>query len=117
MVWVNLDDKFPEHPNNDALSDAAFRLQVAAICYANRLRTDGHIPTDRPQRLVPRFRKATLDELLTKHTWERNGDGGYVIRDYLDWNKTREEIETEQERIRKMRSDAGKKGAAKRWQT
>jgi hypothetical protein len=40
-----------------------------------------------------------------------------VIHDYLDWNRSREQIETDRERIRKVRSEAGKKGAKARWHT
>lgn len=118
MTWVNLDDQFPEHPNNDGLSDAAFRLHVAGICYANRHLTDGRVAEEKVARLVPKFRKAALDELLAgdKPHWQLNGSG-YVIRDYLQWNKSRAEITEERERLHKMRSDAGKKGAASRWQT
>ena len=116
MPWVNLDDQFPEHPTNDALSDAAFRLQVAGICYCNRHLTDGHVPAAKVPRLIPRFRRQVLDELLVKH-WHMNGNDEYVIRDYLQWNKSRAEITEERERLHKMRSEAGKKGAASRWQT
>lgn len=107
MTWVTLDDEFPEHPKNDALSDLAYRLQVSGICYCNRQLSDGLIPASKVPRLVPRFRKAAVDELLKAHWIYHEAIDTYEIRDYLDWNKSRTQIEEESERQRKR--------AAKRW--
>jgi hypothetical protein len=110
MPWANLDDQYAEHPNNWDLSDAAFRLHTAAICYANRHTTDGEIPVSKVRTLVPKFRGTALAELLRGH-WVDKGDR-YEIRDFLDWNRSRAQIESERER----KSRAGRKGAQKRWQ-
>lgn len=109
MPWANLDDQYAEHPNNWGLSDAAFRLHTAAICYANRHLTDGRIAANKVRSLVPKFRKVALDELLADH-WIDKGDE-YEIRDFLDWNRSRAQVETERERKR----SAGRKGAQNRW--
>ena len=114
MPWVNLDDGFPSHPKVIRLSDSAFRLHVAGICYCNKHRTDGVIDADMAPLLVPRYRAKTLTELLDRGLWERHV-GVYKIHDYLDWNRSKAEIEVERERLRKVRSDAGKKGARARW--
>lgn len=111
MPWANLDDQYAEHPNNWVLSDAAFRLQTAAICYANKHTTDGEIPTSKARTLVPKFRPAALAELLDRGHWIDKGDV-YEIRDFLDWNRSKTQIDAERER----KSRAGKKGAQKRWQ-
>lgn len=115
MPFLNLDDNFADHPKVDALSDGAFRLHVAGLCYSSKHLTNGYIPADRAPRLVPRFRRAMLEELLGG-LW-LPALNGYEIHDYLDWNRSREEIEQDRERIKKARSEAGKKGAAKRWQS
>lgn len=108
MPWVNLDDKFPEHPKVDSLSDGAFRLHVAGICYCNRLRTDGLISYVKVPRLVPRYRRAMLEELLTKGIWyDRYAVEAYEIHDYLEWNDSREQIEAFREKQRR--------NAKKRW--
>lgn len=111
MPWVNLDDQFPEHPKVWELSDAAYRLHTAGICYANRYLTDGVVPSSKVQTLVPKFRKAALDELTDRAMWLPGPIGAWVIRDYLDWNRSRVEVEAERER----KSKAGKKGARSRW--
>lgn len=114
MTWVNLDDQFPEHPKIDKLSDAAFRLHVAAICYANRHLTDGYLDAARIPRLVPKHQKRFVTELVNADLWE-TVDGGYQIHDYLDWNKSRDEVETAQAKLSKVRAEAGRKGARARW--
>jgi hypothetical protein len=114
MAWANLDDKYPKHPKVVALSDSAFRLHTSGICYCAEFKTDGHISTEVIPALVPRFRRAALTELVEKGLWNLNGTG-YQIHDYLQWNRSKKQIETERERIHRTRSAAGKKGAAARW--
>lgn len=112
MTWVYLDDRYPEHPKIDGLSDGAFRLHTSAICYANSHLTDGIIPADRLSRLMPKFRKAYVTELTQRLLWiELPGGTHYEIHDYLDWNKSRAEVE----KRRVTRAEAGRKGAGKRW--
>lgn len=117
MAWVQLDDGFPEHPKNWALSDAAFRLHTAGIAFCNRQLTDGFISGSKVPALVPRFRKTALKELVDRGHWVPIMDGHiYEIRDYLQWNKSKDQITEERDRLKKIRSEAGRKGAEKRWQ-
>lgn len=123
MSWANLDDAFPKHPKALPLSDAAFRLHVSGICHAAQYELDGVLHAEAVPLLVPRYKRATLEELLRRGTWHDIGQGcgtdycrlgvpeSYVIHDYLQWNRSREQIEAERERKRK----AGRKGAEKRW--
>jgi hypothetical protein len=116
VTWVNLDDQMPEHPKIISLSDGAFRLHVSAIAYCNRFLTDGIIHAETVARLVPRFRRSYLDELLRRMLWvEIVAAATYEIHDYLDWNKSRAEIEEQRGYISKVRSEAGKRGARARW--
>jgi hypothetical protein len=110
MPWANLDDRFPTHPKVIGLTDGAFRLHVSGICYCAQYVTDGVIEAETVPLLMPRYRKQLLDELLRKGRWVPH-PAGFEIHDYLDWNRSREQIEAERERKRK----AGRKGAEKRW--
>jgi hypothetical protein len=114
MAWANFDDQFPKHPKVIGLSDAAFRLHTSGICYCNQYLTDGVIAAEAIHLLVPRYRKRSLDELLDRQLWVPRADD-YEIHDYLDWNRSRSEVAAEKERLHKMRSEAGKKGADARW--
>lgn len=109
-----------EHPKIVKLSDGAFRLHLSGIGYCNRYLTDGIIHADLVSRLIPKFRRAYLDELLgntngsASPLWLQHADA-YEIRDYLDWNSSRAEIQAKQNRISKARSEAGQRGAEARW--
>lgn len=123
MPWANLDDQFPKHPKVVPLSDAAFRLHVSGVCYVAQYLTDGLVDAETVPLLVPRYKRATLAELLRRGHWHSLGhgcdtatcppgrEGHYVIHDYLQWNRSREAVESERQRKR----DAGKKGAETRW--
>lgn len=115
MPWVVTDDQLPEHPKVWALSDAAYRLHSAAIYYCNRHTTDGKVPASKVRALVPRFRQSSLDELTDRAMWIPNSSGDYVLHDYLDWNKSKAEIEHHRDKLSTVRSAAGKKGAKTRW--
>ena len=107
MPWLPLDDGFPDHPKIIGLSDAAFRLHVAALCYAHRARTDGFIPTG----WVGRQHRAAT-HLVAARLWVPDPEeDGWLIHDYLGWNPSRAEVED----MKRRASEAGKRGAAKRW--
>lgn len=114
MPWANLDDQFPKHPKVVGLSDGAFRLHVAGICYCAQYKTDGRIDSDAVSTLVPRYKAKTLEDLLGRRLWLPVANG-YEIHDYLQWNRSRADIEAEQDRLHKLRSAAGRKGAQVRW--
>lgn len=110
MPWANLDDGMPHHPNVIGLTHGAFRLHISGICYCAENTTDGIIRTEIVPLLMPKYRSAYLAELMGRATWLPHPDG-YEIRDYLQWNRAKAQIDAERER----KSQAGKKGADKRW--
>lgn len=115
MPWANFDDQYPKHPKIVRLSDAAFRLHSCGICYCAQYLTDGLIDADAVPGLVPRFKRSALTELVERNLWIQHGQV-YEIHDYLEWNRSKEQVVEERERLRKQRSAAGKKGAEARWQ-
>lgn len=107
MAYLQIDDRFPDHPKVVGLSDAAFRAHVSALCYCSEHLTDGVFPRTVGDRLAkPRVRK----ELQAAGLW-LDSPGGYAIHDFLDWNASREQV-LERRDSRRM---AGAKGAASRW--
>lgn len=104
MVWVRLDDRFPEHPKVASLSNEAFRAHVEALCYCGRNGTDGLIPKGIANRL------GSADELRAAGLWE-DDPAGYRVHGFLDYNPTAEEAAERREK----RSAAGRRGAAVRW--
>lgn len=116
MVWTTLDDGFPDHPKVLQLSDAAFRLHVAGLCYCNRLLTDGNIPTGYVSRLVPNFKTRTFAELLDSSVWHSEGHscascpqpqpGCVYVHDFLATNRSKERVLAEREK----KAAAGRRG-------
>ena len=104
MSWVKMDDNFADNPKVSALSDAAFRLQVAGICYCNRQLSDGFIQAAEVPRLVRTFRKAALAELVACGIWREVRVGEtvttYEIHDFLEWNESRETVQAKRDRAK-----------------
>jgi hypothetical protein len=98
----------PGHPKVIGLSDGAFRLYVAGLCYSARHLTDGVIPVSQVPILTPAYRKTHLAELTDRALWAPIADGKwYEIHDYLDWNFSRETVQ--------KRRDMASRAARKRW--
>lgn len=114
MAWVKIDDGFTDHPKVEALSDRAFRLHLAGLCFCARTLSDGFIPDDRVRRLLPKVTKAMVKELTTAGVWIE-GVGGFSVKDYLTYNPSKAKVladrEAAAERKRKWaEKNAGKNG-------
>jgi hypothetical protein len=100
--FITLHDGMPEHPKIEALSDAAFRLLVSTWCWCNRNRTNGMVAqTSWDKRGTKRARKELIDAGLADVV-----DGGVVMHDYLEHQRSAEEIDE----LSAKRREAGKKG-------
>jgi hypothetical protein len=110
MPWLKIDDAFPEHMKVVGLSDRAFRIHVSALCFCARNLTDGHVP-EPTVRALTLGKKTPINDLVRAGLWHENGDGGFVINDYLDYNPSRAHVQAERER----KQQAGRRGAEKRW--
>jgi hypothetical protein len=101
MAWVKVDDGFPNNAKVEPLSDRAFRLHVAGMCYSARNLTDG-ILSPRSVTILRAETKATnkhAAELISAGLWDVIDDG-YSIHDYLEYNPTREKVLAERVKAR-----------------
>lgn len=102
MTFVQLDDKITEHPAMVGLSPFAWTLWIHGLTYCARNLTDGLIP----HAVVPRLtslvdvNKAAA-ELVDAGRWTHHEDGSYEIVNYLEWNKSKAQIEQEREANRR----------------
>lgn len=117
LPWVKIDDGAAEHPKVQALSNGAFRVWFAGLCYCNRRLSDGHIEEPVAAGLAfqaDRSRwEALLEELCTapegfaSSLWEKTPTG-YRVHDYLDYQPTRKKVLAERaaarRRMRKVRA-------------
>lgn len=124
MVWVRLDDHFPDHPKVVAAGPCAAWLYVCGIAYSNRHLTDGFIPVGVAHRLTDYTNVAIftggneiagpMDDvscewmaaiLCNVGLW-REVDGGYAIHDYLDFQPSKADVLA----LKDIRSEAGRRG-------
>lgn len=114
MSWVKLDDMFPRHRRVQHLHRdvVAKWLHIVALCYCAEHLTDGRIdevalrsvikdadvPRSAATRCVPKLVECGL--------WVEHDQGGFVIRDYLDYNPTAAETRAKRE----ARAAAGRLG-------
>ncbi|MEU9670355.1 hypothetical protein AB0E25_33240 [Streptomyces bobili] len=108
MAWFALDDGFDTHPKVRKAGNAAVGLFVRLGVHATRHLTEGHLDGDivRSYGTEPNVRKLVSVGMLhtSGHTCprcEQPADGDYVIHDYLDYNKSRAQIEAAREAARK----------------
>lgn len=113
MPWVSLDDQFPIHRKVARLSDPAFRLHVAAICWANRNLTDGAIPSAELPLIAPgvRRRERLATELVDAGLWLETNPHGWVINDYLEYQPSKTTVKA----MRDAKQSGGSLGAHRRW--
>lgn len=123
MVWARFDDMFPWSRKVRRLSDAAFRLHVTGIVACARDLTDGVVkPDDLDEFPSMRGIEKRLAELIAAGQWHPGGHGcqgcaqppigAWIIHDYLDYNPSKADVETERAaaRERQRRRRMGRAG-------
>lgn len=108
-----------EHPKIIGLSDAAFRAIFEATFYSRRMLSDGFLD----ERVVLKRWGLTVAEELScndpeKPSWIRVDapKPGWRIHDFEKHHPLRAEIQAKRADVSEKRSEAGRNGAAKRWQ-
>jgi hypothetical protein len=111
VVDFRVDDGFGQHPKTVGISLEAVGVWTLAGCWCARYLTDGYIPTKVLHQLCGPRRRA-IEELVDRRLLCPQA-GGYQFVDWLDYQRSREQIESSQaanrERVAKWR--------ARRWQT
>lgn len=108
-MWVKLDDHFPDNSKVKGLHDKSFRLYVYGLCFAGRTLTDGWLTHTDVKVLCVQVAatKRHVDELAHRGLWVRALDG-YCIKDFLDYNPTKEKVvqdrEDAKQRMRELRA-------------
>lgn len=102
-MWARLDDGFPDHPKILGLSDRAFRTHVEGICYAARMLTDGLVPRSAVRK------RAGAVELVERGVWLAATDG-YLIHDFLEYQRSREQVMAERQAATERRVTEGRRG-------
>ena len=122
MPWVRFDDQFTIHRKVDGLTDAAFRLHVAAVFWSARNLTDGFVPGEDLDLVCARLRAPArfAAECVKRGVWHDarsacpsekcpgpvDNHDGWVIHDYWDYQPTREKVLADRE----TKAKAGQRG-------
>lgn len=111
MPWFALDDGFDTHPKVRKAGNAAVGLFVRLGVHATRHLTEGHLDGDivRSYGTEPNVRKLIAVGMLHAHSHDcprclQPAEGDFVIHDYLDYNKSRAQIEAARENARKRQN-------------
>lgn len=111
MAWFALDDGFDTHPKVRKAGNAAVGLFVRLGVHATKHLTEGHLDGD----IVRDYgTAATIRKLIAVGMLHESGhgclrcpqptEGNFVIHDYLDYNKSRAQIEAAREAARKRQN-------------
>lgn len=106
-----------EHPKIAPLSDKAFRALFESTFYSRRMLSDGFLD----ERIVLKRWGLEAAEELAKNDPDRPSwvrvEGGWQIHDFENHHPLKADIVQKKAKVSASRSQAGSKGAAKRWQT
>jgi hypothetical protein len=106
VTYVKLDDGFFANPKIAAVGYDGAGLYAMGLSYCGKYLTDGFLPSlwanQHPKRIITKLEHGGL--------W-RPVEGGFVMTDYLDYNRCAADIKEERRRKR----EAGKRGAEARW--
>lgn len=140
MPWIRIDDHFNEHPKLAGVGPLGWAMWLAGLAYCNRNLTNGFIPWAVAKTLVsweflePKSNGGSnavtnvavtsgmsgddvtaqyvIDRLVWWGVWE-NGEEGYWVHDYLDYQPSRDQVQKErkqtaerQKRHRKSNGDS-----------
>jgi hypothetical protein len=106
---VAIDVELPRKPRIAALSDAAYRIFIDALCYCGEHRTDGLVPR-RVALLLHAVAEPAIAELVRGGLWHEAPDG-YEVSEYLTWQLSRDDWD----QLSDARAAAGRRGAEARW--
>lgn len=107
-MWTRLDDDFYDHPRIVAAGNEGAGVFCRCLSYCGRYLTDGFVPGEVAARIA-NGDVGVLRTLLEVGLLEQT-DGGFVLRDFLDYNPTADEVKQRRERISEARREAGRRG-------
>lgn len=105
-TYIRLHDGFDENHKIVGISDKEFRTYIEALCYCSRNLSDGFIPFGTSKKLAtPRVWRA----LVASGLIEDHADG-YVVHDYLEHQRSAEQVK----QFKEAKREAGRKGGKAR---
>jgi predicted Rdx family selenoprotein len=113
VTWAKVDDRFHGHSKARRAREA-LALWVLAMSWCADELTDGAVPKDMPDLLLPGLGETFAARLVEVGLWERT-DAGYQFHDWLDYQPSAKTVKRERTKLSEARSKAGRAGMAARW--
>jgi hypothetical protein len=108
-------DEFLEDETILGLKHPTYRLHVSALIYCSKNLTDGEV-TEKAARVLQVLLgypvKRPIAELVDSGVWVPLPEGGWRIRNYLEFNPDAETVKKERAKARKRMADLRKKRAS-----
>lgn len=101
MTWARIDDGYFDHPKISGLSQDAQLLHLRAILYSSRFLTDGVVPAHLLKVFVKKRVEKVVKELISCSLFVQKSDGNYEIKDYLEYQSSKKDVEELKEEARK----------------
>lgn len=111
MGWFKVDDQLAFHSKTVMAGNEAMGLWVRAGSWASAHLTDGFVPNHMAKAMAS---PDSANALVMAGLWAESDDG-YRFHDWGKFQPSAEEEKAKREKVSKARSDAGKAGAAARW--
>lgn len=105
MVWLKLDDKFPDHPKVTEAGPLAAWLHVCGMAFCSRYLTDGFIPARQVSRLADLDNADDLVKTLVRVGLWEEADGGFRVHDFLEYNPSAEQVKRKRAAAAKRQAD------------
>jgi hypothetical protein len=118
VSWVRLDDTLHSHPKVLDAGLEALGLWALALSHCGAYLTDGHVRRAAAMRLAgaPDVLERLASTLVRVGLWEVHPSGdGWQVHDFLAYNPSRAEVQSQRSDLSEKRAEAGRKGAASRW--
>lgn len=112
MTWTKIDDQLHAHPKVQQAWQAArpsIGLHLLALSYASAYLTDGHISEAFVTGQLPGAgeRRKSIEALVSAGLWDQWPDGGWMIHDYLEFNESREHVQSRRRADSKRKARGG----------
>jgi hypothetical protein len=106
VVDFRVDDGFPNHPKVLGLTHEAIGVWLLMGCWCARYLTDGYIPDDAVRTITNKRR--VVQDLADHNLLTRLADGWQMV-DWMQYQRTREQVETERVEARDRMRDLRKR--------
>lgn len=113
MSWGKVSDRLHAHSKFRRAREA-MALWVGAMSWSCDELTDGVIPADMPDLILPGLGDAMAEKLVAVGLWERT-ETGYRFHDWGQYQPSGADEKARRAEVSRVRSEAGKRGNEKRW--